>query len=109
FVGVSRVPRSPRWRRAGARGGASEQKRQRERERPAQAKSPSRRDARYPDRIERSMLDCPEVSPVSESQSSSAPVYADRATGQTFGDARTMVNAYLMRFAARARMEVGKL
>jgi Tir chaperone protein (CesT) family len=55
------------------------------------------------------MLDCPEVSPVSESQSSSAPVYADRATGQTFGDARAMVNAYLMRFAARAGMEVGKL
>ena len=30
------------------------------------------------------------------------PVYADRATGQTFADARTMVNAYLARFAERA-------
>ena len=39
----------------------------------------------------------------------SAPVYADRATGQTFGDARAMVNAYLTRFAARAAMEVGAL
>ncbi len=46
---------------------------------------------------------------MSESQSSSAPVYADRATGQTFGDARTMVNAYLSRFAARAEMAVGEL
>jgi hypothetical protein len=39
----------------------------------------------------------------------SAPVYADRATGQTFGDARAMVNAYLARFAGRAGMEVGTL
>jgi hypothetical protein len=46
----------------------------------------------------------PEVNPVSQSQSLSAPVYADRATGQTFGDARAMVNAYLARFAARAEM-----
>ena len=46
---------------------------------------------------------------MSETQSSSAPIYADRATGQTFGDARAMVNAYLTRFAARAEMAVGEL
>jgi hypothetical protein len=49
---------------------------------------------------------------VSQSHSSSAqsaPVYADRATGQTFGDARAMVNAYLARFASRAAMAVGSL
>ena len=32
----------------------------------------------------------------------SAPVYADRATGQVFPDATAMVNAYLARFAERA-------
>jgi hypothetical protein len=32
----------------------------------------------------------------------SAPTYADRATCQTFPDARAMVNAYLKRFAERA-------
>jgi hypothetical protein len=49
---------------------------------------------------------------MSQSHSSSAlgaPVYADRATGQTFNDARAMVNAYLIRFAARAGMSVGSL
>jgi hypothetical protein len=30
------------------------------------------------------------------------PIYADRATGETFTDARQMVNAYLKRFAERA-------
>jgi hypothetical protein len=30
------------------------------------------------------------------------PIYADRATGQTFPDARTMVNTYIERFASRA-------
>jgi hypothetical protein len=30
------------------------------------------------------------------------PIYADRATGQTFPTAREMVNAYLERFAGRA-------
>ena len=30
------------------------------------------------------------------------PIYADRATGQTFPDARTMVNAYIARFGERA-------
>jgi hypothetical protein len=36
-------------------------------------------------------------------------VYADRTTGQTFDDARTMVNAYLQRFAARAGSEIAPL
>lgn len=31
-------------------------------------------------------------------------MYADRTTGQTFGDARAMVNAYLARFARRGDM-----
>jgi hypothetical protein len=35
-------------------------------------------------------------------ESTSAPTYADRASGQVFPDARTMVNAYLSRFAERA-------
>jgi len=34
--------------------------------------------------------------------SQSNPTYADRPTGQTFTDAREMVNAYLRRFAERA-------
>jgi hypothetical protein len=34
--------------------------------------------------------------------SQSNPTYADRPTGQTFADAREMVNAYLRRFAERA-------
>lgn len=34
--------------------------------------------------------------------SQSNPIYADRPTGQTFTDAREMVNAYLRRFAERA-------
>ena len=32
----------------------------------------------------------------------SSPIYADRATGETFGDARAMLNAYIKRFAQRA-------
>jgi hypothetical protein len=39
---------------------------------------------------------------VSEPQVTIQPIYADRATGQTFADARTMVNAYLTRFGERA-------
>jgi hypothetical protein len=39
-----------------------------------------------------------EKTPVSQS----SPTYADRPTGQTFTDARQMVNAYLGRFAERA-------
>ena len=37
------------------------------------------------------------------------PVYADRATGQTFADARTMVNAYLAHFAERAGTKLAEL
>ena len=40
---------------------------------------------------------------------SSAPLYADRATGQVFQDARAMVNAYLDRFASRAGTKVEPL
>ncbi len=39
---------------------------------------------------------------MSDHLSPSAPLYSDRATGQVFADARTMVNAYLTRFGARA-------
>ena len=31
-----------------------------------------------------------------------SPIYADRATGQTFPDAKAMVNAYIARFGSRA-------
>jgi hypothetical protein len=37
------------------------------------------------------------------------PVYADRAKGQTFADARAMVNAYLQQFAARAGIALDPL
>jgi hypothetical protein len=36
-------------------------------------------------------------------------VYADRSTGETFGDARAMVNAYLARFAQRAEVTITPL
>ena len=39
---------------------------------------------------------------MSEPQMTQQPIYADRATGQTFPDARTMVNAYITRFGERA-------
>jgi hypothetical protein len=39
----------------------------------------------------------------------SSPVYADRATGQVFADARTMVNAYLQRFAERSSLTIDPL
>jgi len=39
----------------------------------------------------------------------SIPVYADRSTGETFGDARTMVNAYLVRFGQRAEVVIAPL
>jgi hypothetical protein len=39
---------------------------------------------------------------VSESPMTQQPIYADRATGQSFPDARTMVNAYIARFGERA-------
>lgn len=38
-----------------------------------------------------------------------SPVYADRATGQVFSDARAMVNAYLNRFAERAGATIDPL
>ena len=41
--------------------------------------------------------------------SQSSPIYSDRATGQTFTDARQMVNAYLGRFAERAGTSLEKL
>jgi hypothetical protein len=46
---------------------------------------------------------------VSQSQNPSAPIYSDRATGQVFPDARTMVNAYLTRFAERAATSLESL
>jgi hypothetical protein len=39
---------------------------------------------------------------VSEPPLTIQPIYADRASAQTFPDARTMVNAYLTRFGERA-------
>jgi hypothetical protein len=39
---------------------------------------------------------------VSESQGMTQPIYADRASGQTFPDARSMIDAYLKRFGERA-------
>ncbi len=36
-------------------------------------------------------------------------MYADRTTGQTFDDARAMVNAYLQRFAAHTGTEIPPL
>jgi hypothetical protein len=42
------------------------------------------------------------VSQVSEPHVTIQPIYADRASGQTFPDARAMVNAYLTRFGERA-------
>jgi hypothetical protein len=38
-----------------------------------------------------------------------SPVYADRATGQVFTDARAMVNAYLKRFAERGGITIEPL
>lgn len=37
---------------------------------------------------------------MTEPTSPTPPIYADRATGQTFADARAMINAYLERYAA---------
>jgi hypothetical protein len=39
---------------------------------------------------------------VSEPQVTVQPIYADRASGQTFSDARSMINAYLAKFGDRA-------
>ena len=35
---------------------------------------------------------------------STAPIFADRTSGEQFADATTMINAYLARFAQRARL-----
>ncbi|HSY20669.1 MAG TPA: YbjN domain-containing protein [Polyangiaceae bacterium] len=37
------------------------------------------------------------------------PIYADRATGETYADARAMINAYLTRFGHRAGAELNGL
>jgi hypothetical protein len=42
-------------------------------------------------------------------QQPGAPIYADRATGQVFQDARSMVNAYLARFSERAGSKLDAL
>jgi hypothetical protein len=39
---------------------------------------------------------------VSEPQPTIQPIYSDRASGQTYADARSMVDAYLARFGQRA-------
>ena len=46
---------------------------------------------------------------MSESQMTNQPIYADRATGQTFPDARAMVNAYITRFGERAGSKLDAL
>jgi hypothetical protein len=46
---------------------------------------------------------------VSEPRMSTQPIYADRATGQTFPDARSMVNAYIARFGERAGSKLDPL
>lgn len=40
---------------------------------------------------------------MSDAQLTMKPIYADRVSGQTYPDARTMVNAYLARFSERAK------
>jgi hypothetical protein len=49
----------------------------------------------------RAILELSEEGHVSEPQTTQ-PIYADRASGQTFPDARAMINAYLTRFGERA-------
>lgn len=46
---------------------------------------------------------------MSEPQMSQQPIYADRATGQAFPDARSMVNAYIARFGERAGSKLDSL
>ncbi|MGH7271581.1 MAG: YbjN domain-containing protein, partial [Polyangiaceae bacterium] len=46
---------------------------------------------------------------MSEPQLTIQPIYADRASGQTFEDARSMVNAYLARFSERAGAKLDPL
>ena len=44
-----------------------------------------------------------------DSQVTMKPIYADRASGQTYPDARSMVNAYIARFAERGGAPVDPL
>jgi len=44
-----------------------------------------------------------------QSTTQQPPVYADRSTGQTFGDARAMVNAYLAHFGERSGAKIEAL
>jgi len=46
---------------------------------------------------------------VSEPQVTLQPIYADRASGQTFPDARAMIDAYLARFSERAGSKLASL
>jgi len=46
---------------------------------------------------------------VSEPQVTIQPIYTDRATGRTFPDARSMVDAYLAHFAERAGTKLDPL
>lgn len=48
-------------------------------------------------------------SQVSESQVTIQPIYADRASGRTFPDARAMVDAYLAKFGERAGAKLDPL
>jgi hypothetical protein len=48
------------------------------------------------------MLPGSKESHVSEPQVTPQPIYADRASGQTFPDARTMIDTYLARFGVRS-------
>jgi hypothetical protein len=48
-------------------------------------------------------------SQVSEAEVTIQPIYADRASGQRYADARTMVNAYLTRFGERAGAKLDPL
>jgi hypothetical protein len=53
------------------------------------------------------MLGLSEASHVPEPQVK--PIYADRASGQTFPDARTMIDAYLAKFGERAGSKLDSL
>jgi hypothetical protein len=51
----------------------------------------------------------PAESQVSESPVTIQPIYADRASGQTYANARAMVDAYLARFGERAGAKLDPL
>lgn len=58
---------------------------------------------------ERGILSRLEERHVPEPQMTIQAIYADRASGQTFPDARAMVNAYLARFGERAGTQLEQL